>query len=686
MPSNNPQSSYLISFAAIALLGGLFYWQHQLNNAATAITDPAVQGEPSTAVALHTNEQSTNAARNSSAQTALDKTQPPEMPVCQHSASAEFVAQQQPLLAALRAHLLQQLENGDNYYQLSRMLPDAASRKALNEASKLLAAKRAPEPITMQEASAEIAQLTDLAERFADLPDDASRRQAIHSVKSSSLFRRSVLNQQGTLSAYSSRGLLLSMLSEQPALMDEVLADVRLQPADYQFAFISISKDELQTLLKHSDGLQSYRFNGLNLADMAVMFLRADLLPLLGEYQLQPTDQPGHFSALDLAFVTPEWPSRTKQGASLASPSLRREATIKYLQQRGYSLHAHLAKDSLGKNSLLVQSDWFVDSTDVDSTQAKRLYQANLLALADDYPKTTVQAQPATAELQALLAPLQQLQWQFDTKQSDCQFAIDAHRQQQGLWTTQQIKQQLAAFLHSHQTPADLALLQQLDPALLSYLWQPLDILTLTRLSSAQLAAQLATAHAQAAKQDLNISEHQLNKNNALLANLLQNPTLAPDWPALQLSSLHGLFAGDQTLSRWQTLVAQGFDIHLQDRFGRNLYPQAFAAGPKAVNWLLAQQVAVNTPQLGPDALDLALDQSYQRQQLYPALPAILAQARELKPSHLRRIKRLAVYQPDLFNDLQAQWQSKKDWPAWPDLSVIDPSIALCPLPGAASL
>ena len=98
-----------------------------------------------------------------------------------------------------------------------------------------------------------------------------------------------------------------------------------------------------------------------------------------------------------------------------------------------------------------------------------------------------------------------------------------------------------------------------------------------------------------------------------------------------------------------KALLDAGYDLSLQDLYGRNLYMWAFRASPEAVLLMLQHGVSPFAQQLGPDALDLALEASYLQRELHPALPQILAQLTDPEPSHLARLQRLALYRPDLY-------------------------------------
>ena len=143
--------------------------------------------------------------------------------------------------------------------------------------------------------------------------------------------------------------------------------------------------------------------------------------------------------------------------------------------------------------------------------------------------------------------------------------------------------------------------------------------------------------------------------------------TLAGYWQPQPTNSLQMLFKGKATTAFWRELRDQGFSLQLQDIHGRNLYPQAFAAGSDAVALLLEEGVVVDLPAVGPDALDLALDQSYRDRKLHPALVTIMQKIGKPEASHFSRLRRLQQYQPIVFTALQQALAKEPMLLAWLD-------------------
>ena len=84
-----------------------------------------------------------------------------------------------------------------------------------------------------------------------------------------------------------------------------------------------------------------------------------------------------------------------------------------------------------------------------------------------------------------------------------------------------------------------------------------------------------------------------------------------------------------------KALQEAGFDLGVKDLYGRNLFNWAFKVSPETVQFLISQGLSPFAQELGSDALDLALEDSYLQDQLHPALPLILQQLTDPEPSHL---------------------------------------------------
>lgn len=545
-------------------------------------------------------------------------------------------------LLRLQDYLLQQLKDRVPYPELRSMLMGTPYQSALTLAAERFASSQHQSLLKLADHGSELQQL----EQQLNSPD---RLQAIHRIKHSALFNARWQNEDGSLSEFSLKSMLLTAAEDDPSLLKIALEDVSISPDHYTNALYHMRAETLEQLLRNSQGLTTYQRDGMNLADFAVLFLRADLLPLLEKFQLKPSLQPGLYSALDLAFTAPEWPARII-GQKAAGD---RGKTIEYLQRKGYPLHGKLSVDAEGRPYLMIDSVW-----NFARTKNGHLYQPQLVELAAAQQLEQIQPVQPSAALQQMLQPLAAIAQEHSRRSESCAQQKQLELQAEGLWSAAQILQEVNRV---EQTSADLsvaaAILHQRDPALVTRLWpRTIDIEPpeLTAENQAEAVSQLQTNH------DPVLA-------TIALSHLQQQPALAVYWQPKAVLHLNSLQKQNDTTAFWRELLKHGFSLQLQDVHGRNLYPQAFAAGADAVALLLTEGVAVDVPAVGPDALDLALDRSYRDKKLHPAVVTIMQKMGKPEASHFSRLRRLQQYQPIVFTALQQALAKEPMLLAWLD-------------------
>lgn len=540
--------------------------------------------------------------------------------------------QQQNAMAAdrerLQDYLLQQLKAGVPYTELRHMLMYTPHRSELAMAGRLFASGQYKNLLKMED---HITELSQLEQQLAS----KDRTQAILSIKNSPLFHAAWQNEDGSLSEFSLKSMLLTAAGDDPALLHIALDGISLSPADYSLSLYHLSAATLQQMLRKSNGISTFQQEGMNLADFAVLFLRADLLPVLEEFQLRPSLQPGLYSALDLAFTAPEWPAKTIGQKALGD----RGKTFEYLQRKGYPLHGKQGVDAEGRPFLTIDSIWNFAGAD-----NSHLYQPLLLELAAAQQLEKIQpVQPGT-ELQQMLQPLEDKARVYKQTSEICAQQKLLKLKSEGLWSEAQIRQEVTRIEQiSGEHSAAAAILHQRDPGLVTRLWPKgfsIELPEITAENQAEIVQQMQITG---------------DPFQAILAlsRLQQQPALAVYWQPKAVLHLNFLQKQNDTATFWRELGKHGFSLHLQDIHGRNLYPQAFAAGPDAVALLLEENVAVDQPAVGPDALDLALDRSYIDKKLHPAVVNIMQKMAKPEASHFSRLRRLQQYQPEVFTALQ---------------------------------
>lgn len=576
---------------------------------------------------------------------------------CQLPDINAFEERRAPLRQQLQLYLQQQLQDAVPYTELQRALP-AQYLPDLALAQRKLLTSQAKNPQLFSDHRETLAQLQQV------LVDPAN---AVEQIKKSALFNATLIAPDGMVSPFSLKSLLLSAAADDMVLLTQALDDIEMSGSDYAMALQHVSLQQLKLLLAKTKAPAEFRMEGMNLADVAVMFLRADLLPLLASYDINPTEIRGQYSAMDLAFTASDW-SEPKSTATSTQKADRMQ-TIRYLQQRGYVLHGSLTQQD-GAPALAVNSIWNYGPRTQRDNFRQIIEDPERLALANEQQLEAVATAELPAELTAHLQPLHNEEQQFKQVQQRCQQMRDSARQAEGLWTDAQISAALQSALKVQISPnAAATALHQQDPALVDRLWptpkNDLNVPVLDQAGRERLIARLQSAG------------HPIRASRALKY-LQQEPALAVHWQPQDVEYLSFLQSKSNTTSCWRELLKHGFSLHLQDIHGRNLYPQAFAAGDDAVALLLEEGVAVDQPAVGPDALDMALDQSYRDKKLHPALLEIMQKMAKPEVSHLSRLRRLQQYQPAVFTALQLALAKEPLLLAWlEDLSRYDANPVL---------
>ena len=563
---------------------------------------------------------------------------------CQLPDINAFEERRAPLRQQLQLYLQQQLQDAVPYTELQRALP-AQYLPDLALAQRKLLTEQAKNPQLISEHR-------DTLQRLQQVLGDPVT--AVPQIKNSALFNATLIAPDGMASPFSLKSLLLSAAADDMVLLTQALDDVELSGSDYAIGLRHMGKAQLALLLQKTKSPAEFRMEGMNLADVAVMYLRADLLPLLASYDIIPTEIRGQYSAMDLAFTASEWPEPKQTSVHKAD----RQQTIRYLQQRGYVLHGALIQQD-GAPALTVNSIWNYGRRTQRDNFKQIITDAARLALANEQQLEAVTTAAVPAEFAALLQPLQDEERQFEQSRQNCQQMRDSARQTQGLWTDAQIRAAIQNTLKTLISPETAAAaLHQQDPALADRLWptpkKDLNIPVLDQAGRERLIARLQGAG------------HPIRASRAL-KHLQQEPALAVHWQSQNVEYLSYLQSQSNTVAFWRELIKYGFSLHLQDIHGRNLYPQAFAAGPDAVALLLEEGVAVDVPAVGPDALDVALDRSYRDKKLHPAVLTIMQKVGKPEASHLSRLRRLQQYQPEVFTTLQQALAKEPLLLAWLD-------------------
>ncbi len=404
-----------------------------------------------------------------------------------------------------------------------------------------------------------------------------------------------------------------------------------------------------------------------NLADIAAMLWQPAVLKALKQHDVVPTQLEGVVTGLDFALFTEpprHFDTKNNPDVQLHLQQAQR-GTVAYLITEGYWAHGYQTADG----------SWFFGNNFLN---AGRFQAEDILALLSAQTKAPeVLFRRAEVKPQAVPAGTALAEWVAQQKLDIAQ-AKQARQQcladkqqfftAEALLSREAIEEQMFSWRDGKPlTELALSPLHQRDPAWVAWHWQMGGARQLD--ADPTLRDQLTDLLHAPAELMAFLQKTELDSGTTawLLMEVMAKPELvpaftqrfAPKAPAY-LYPGYG-FKPEQDL---QALLDAGFDLGIQDLYGRNLFSWAFQTSPETVVLLLNAGLSPFVQQLGPDALDLALEASYLQRELHPALPNILAQLTDPEPSHLARLKRLELYRPDLY---QLVLQLKPDLKLPPD-------------------
>lgn len=443
-------------------------------------------------------------------------------------------------------------------------------------------------------------------------------------------------------------------------------------PTEYLLQLVSQGRD----LDQFPAGYHNYqsRTPAWNLADIAAMHWQPAVLQALKQQGVVPSNIEGVVTGLDFAlFSEPSRQLELDKNTELQRrlKQAQRE-TVAYLLAEGYWAHGYQMDN--GK--------WYFGNNFLNTS---RFENADILALlpagAPEHvfrrAELTPQPVPAGTALANWLTSQKQAKAQAQQARQQCLAGKQQLISAEALLSREAIKDQIFAW-RGGKPPAELALapLHQRDPAWVAWHWQMGGARALD--DDATLRDQLTDLLDDPAELAAFLQKTELDSGTTawLLAEIMRKPELwpafeqrfAPKAPAYLYPGFE--FKPDRDL---KALLEAGFDLDIQDLYGRNLFSWAFRHSPEAVSFLLNHGLSPFAQALGPDALDLALEASYLQGKVHPALPQILPKLTDAEPSHLARLKRLQLFRPDMY---QAVLQLKPDLQLPADTA---PNELLCP-------
>jgi hypothetical protein len=387
-----------------------------------------------------------------------------------------------------------------------------------------------------------------------------------------------------------------------------------------------------------------------NLADVALRAGRANLLPLLARFNIEPTQSVGLYSAIDNYLAGVDWQNRQRDVRDQCRGfqdcfALNNEQAkiIQRLAEAGHQLHSPKVTDGLPKKLLWFDAVAILEDWQHNDSVAE---QEDTFAIANNSP---INNQDAV--------------WlQIMSDMPDCAKHEQDLMLLEAFWDHQQINALLNQYKARYSGTALISALHDNDPALVVALQQQEIQVAVANMSRKDVEDYLTLGRIKGSFADTKQITEEKPLSAYVTAKLLFLLIYYPEdystiWeqrvaPVAPHSLLNFIYA---EVARWQKLVENRFDFRLLDYFGLSLYYAAFrhAEVETVVRLLRDQAVPLQLNSYGPDAIHLALEWSYQHGQLFPLLAEWLTEPVSLNESHYRRLRRLQLFYPERYAELQ---------------------------------
>lgn len=411
-----------------------------------------------------------------------------------------------------------------------------------------------------------------------------------------------------------------------------------------------------------------------NLADVAAMHWQPAVLKALKQQGIVPSSMEGIVTGLDFALFTE--PHRLPEVRDTAERQQRlkqaQRETVAYLLAEGYWAHGHQLESGnwyFGNN--------FINTSRFDNDEILALLPATGPAKVFRRAELTPQPVPAGTALADWVAQQKQAKAQAQQARQQCLTGKQQFISTEALLSRNAVQKQIFAWRDGKPAAEQaLAPLHQRDPAWVAWHWQMGGAWQPG--TDETLRDQLTDLLNDPAELMAFLQKTELDSGTTawLLMEVMTKPDLVPAFeqrfaPKAPAYLYPGY--GFKPEQDFKALLEAGFDLAIEDLYGRNFFHWAFQTSPATVLLLLNEGLSPFAQAMGPDALDLALEHSYLQRYLHPALPLILPKLTDAEPSHLARLKRLQMYRPELY---RAVLQLKPDLQLPAD---IQPNELLCP-------
>jgi hypothetical protein len=386
-----------------------------------------------------------------------------------------------------------------------------------------------------------------------------------------------------------------------------------------------------------------------NLADIAASKHNVQLLILLESYGVKATNEAGIITAMDIAIMN--LPSEAKAYQNLESFPSKYLDTLNYLNFKGYKAHAMTYQnDNEAVISFAAPNRRNLQTSKVLEPKLRDyLHQIELI----DGSYNIHQLSPDDSLVSNAIETMEFRKAALNDKSKSCESIRKELLAEEGFADNREAYDMINDIKKSEEYIAER--LDEIDPVLVN-LWR--DSNSTSSVSLERDSNFIILLQEGKYQQALDYSASKpltTQETDTLLMSLIQNvEDIAPVWNArISPKPPSGLFAFRYLdTKKWELLKNEGFDFYIKDKFGNGILLPSALNSPKALEFLLNYGLKPEIERLGLDALDVLLEETYEKGRLNPSLGLILGKIKSFEPSHYSRVARIKKFFPDEYEKL----------------------------------
>ncbi|MDC8830135.1 hypothetical protein [Alteromonas gilva] len=386
-----------------------------------------------------------------------------------------------------------------------------------------------------------------------------------------------------------------------------------------------------------------------NLADLAAARHNVKLLQLLATYGVHPSNELGIITGLDIAIINlPDEPDAYTDAERLPDRYL---ATINYLMDKGYKAHG-FDYEINNEPTIIFEApnrQTFQLFHQLAPDIKKALRQADLVETS-----YYIQQVPAdNSKVSKAIDAVEQKKAALNAQSASCASIEKALLAEKGFMDHREVYALIKRIAKEGGNTAER--LHDIDPVLVN-LWRKTSLQGYTgQNGQSDFVAMLKAQQFQKALDYSSSTPLTEAETDSLIFALVQHTEQAlPIWQArvnpLPPSDL--LMFQHLSVINWQKLKNEGFDFGVKDKFGNDLFTAAALSSPEAVELLLNIDLSPVLDNLGADAVDLLLEDSYKNGQLHESLSLLIPAIKNVEPNHYARAARLKKFFPGEYEKL----------------------------------